>query len=264
MGTAFLHGNGSGFNLNFSVKNYASSSVLLADTPKENTIGIVSTVSIPRWRFTSITSPSSTSPNGFIYINAVLDGDNRWSTSKPTFDLVNKNDNMILLKPTGCIQLIDGSWKAATAYIYKQSTWVQFSTAKYYIVNSGGTADYTGGWTKAGNASGGESSDGSIFLTTSSNASGSITMTTGISNFAGYSKLKIVQSTKVDNHTFALIDSSGNTLASATTYTSTSPVEIDLSSLGLSGSSLYRFRIQGGLIGGTSGATTTVTQVWLE
>lgn len=134
----------------------------------------------------------------------------------------------------------------------------------YYIVNAGGSAQYTGGWTKGGNASGGVNSDGGIYLKTTSSASGSVTMTTGISDFAKYSTLKIVQSTKVNSHYFRLIDSDGNILAEETTYTSDSPVVIDLTSLNLSSTSLYKFRIYGGAIGGTSGATTTVTQVWLE
>lgn len=338
MGTCFLHGNGgAGFNLNLSFKNYASSSALLDDTPKENTIGIVSTVAVSRWRFTSVSEPGATSPAGYVYINASLDGDNRNSTTIPTFDPINKNGNMILLKPTRCIQLVNGSWKTMTAYIYKKGTWIRFSkefaatikvtypsgstctatngntkltapntsgtwtcvvpntgnwtiksvkgsqsasktvsittdgqsasvtlTYKYYIVNAGGTANYTGGWTKAGNASGGVNSNGSVYLRTDHNSSGSITMTTGISNFANYSKLQIVQSTNVNAHYFRIVNSNGDSITEKSTNTTTSPITIDLTALNLSGSSLYRFRIQGGTVGGTSGATTTVTQIWLE
>ena len=137
-------------------------------------------------------------------------------------------------------------------------------TYKYYIINAGGTANYTGGWTKAGDADGAVNSGGSVHLTTTSSTSGSMTMTTGISNFANYSILKIVQSTHVNTHYFRIVDSNGHVLAEKSTNTTTSPITIDLTALNLSGSSLYRFRIQGGNIGGTSGVTTTVTQVWLE
>lgn len=150
MGTCFLYGNGGdGFNLNLSFKNYASSSALLADTPKENTIGIVSTVAVSIWRFTSVTKPGATRPAGSVYINAILDGDNRSSTTIPTFDPINKNNNMILLKPTGCLQLVNGSWEKMTAYIYKKNTWLQFSESvpdQYVVFNGKNTADYVGGW----------------------------------------------------------------------------------------------------------------------
>lgn len=150
MGTCFLYGNGGdGFNLNLSFKNYASSSALLADTPKENTIGIVSTVAVSRWRFTSVTKPGATSPAGYVYLIASLDGDNRSSTTIPTFDPINKNNNMILLKPTGCLQLVNGSWEKMTAYIYKKNTWVQFSEiiTELYLYDSGEQyTSVTGGW----------------------------------------------------------------------------------------------------------------------
>ena len=137
-------------------------------------------------------------------------------------------------------------------------------TYKYYIVNAGGTANYKGGWTNAGDASGAVNSDGSVYLKTTSSTSGSMTMKDGINNFANYSILKIVQSTHVNTHYFRIVDSNGHVLAEKSTNTTTSPITIDLTALNLSSSSLYRFRIQGDKVGGTSGATTTVTQVWLE
>lgn len=135
----------------------------------------------------------------------------------------------------------------------------------YWILNGGETADYTGGWTKNGNAVGGTTGekDGIYFKTTSS-TSGSLTMTTGISDFANYSSLKITQTTKVNGHYFKLSNASGDALAEVSTYTNTSPVVIDLSSLNLSSDTQYKFRIQGSKIGGTSGASTKVTHIWLE
>ena len=167
---------------------------------------------------------------------------------------------------TWTIESVNGSQSAsATVSIAtdEQSTSVTL-TYKYYIVNAGGVADYTDGWTRAGNADGAVSSNGSVYLKTNSNASGSMTMKTGISNFANYSMLKIVQSTHANAHYFRIVNSKGDILAEKSTYTTTSPITIDLAALKLSDSSLYRFRIQGGAIGGTSGATTRVTQIWLE
>ena len=85
-------------------------------------------------------------------------------------------------------------------------------------------------------------------------------MTTGISSFAEYSTLKIVQTTRVIAHYFKLINSAGTELVSASTNTSDNPISVDLTSLNLDSTELYRFRIQGGAIGGTSGETTTVTK----
>ena len=135
----------------------------------------------------------------------------------------------------------------------------------YWILNGGETADYTGGWTKGGNAAAGTTSekDGIYFKTTNS-TSGSFAMTTGISDFANYSSLKITQTTKVNGHYFKLRNASGDVLVEVSTYTNASPVVIDLSSLNLSSDTQYKFLIQGGNVGGTSGASTKVTHIWLE
>lgn len=135
----------------------------------------------------------------------------------------------------------------------------------YWILNGGEAADYTGGWTKGGNAAAGTTieKDGIYFKTTSS-SSGSYSMTTGISDFAKYSSLKIIQTTRVNGHYFKLRDTSGSTLAEASTYTNTSPIVINLSSLNLSSDTQYKFLIQGSNVGGTSGASTKVTHIWLE
>lgn len=50
----------------------------------------------------------------------------------------------------GCQQKVGSGWVGRNAYIY-HNKWVQFATAEYYIVNSGGTKNYTGGWTGLGN-----------------------------------------------------------------------------------------------------------------
>lgn len=135
----------------------------------------------------------------------------------------------------------------------------------YWILNGGETADYTGGWTKSGNAVGGITGekDGIYFKTTNS-TSGSYGMKTGISDFANYSSLKITQTTKVNGHYFKLRNTSGDVLAEVSTNTNASPVVIDLSSLNLSSDTQYKFYIQGANVGGTSGASTKVTHIWLE
>ena len=333
MGTCFLYGNGGGGNeRNIFVKAYASTNALLADAPKSNTIGIVTSVNIYSTAIQP-TVPGNTEGNVW-----VKDDSTAWR--KPVIQTIASTSSpkiYVPVFPSECRQYVSGAWVKKIAYLYQSGKWTQFSkefaatievtypsgstctatngttkltapntsgtwacvvpntgtwtiksvkgsqsasktvsittdgqsasvtlTYKYYIVNAGGTANYTGGWTEAGNASGAVNSDGSVYLRTTSNSSGSMTMTTGISNFANYSILKIVQSTHVNAHYFRIVDSNGSVLAEKSTNTTTSPITIDLTALNLSGSSLYKFRIQGGTVGGTSGATTTVTQVWLE
>lgn len=317
---------------NIFVKAYASKNALLKDTPKPNTIGIVTSVNIYA---TAIQPSVPGKTEGNVWVK-----DNATAWQKPVIQTIaSKSSPKIYIPvfPSECSQYVSGAWVKKAAYLYQSGEWTQFSeefkatikvtypsgstctatngnttlkapntsgtwtcvvpktgtwtiesvkgsqsasetvsittdgqsasvtlTYKYYIVNAGGTANYTGGWTKSGDASGAVNSNGSVYLKTTSSTSGSMTMKDGINNFANYSTLKIVQSTSVNGHYFRIVDSKGTVLAEKSTNTTTSPITIDLTALNLSGSSLYRFRIQGGTIGGTSGATTTVTQVWLE
>lgn len=57
MGQCFLYGNsGAAIGLNFDVKRYASEDALLATSPKENTIGVISDTEIANYAF-SVTQP---------------------------------------------------------------------------------------------------------------------------------------------------------------------------------------------------------------
>lgn len=71
MGMCFLYGNG-GVSLNFAVKKYASQDALLADTPKENTIGIVSDTQIKSYAF-SATQPGLTYEDADLMADVTLD-----------------------------------------------------------------------------------------------------------------------------------------------------------------------------------------------
>lgn len=317
---------------NIFVKAYASENALLADAPKSNTIGVVTSVNIYAMAIQPSVPPKT---EGNVWVK-----DNATAWQKPVIQTIASTSSQkiyVPVFPSECMQYVSGKWVKKPAYLYQSGEWTQFSeefkatikvtypsgstctatngstkltapntsgtwtcvvpntgewtiksvkgsqsasknvsittdgqsasvtlTYKYYIINAGGTANYTGGWTRAGNADGGVNSNGNVWLTTTSNASGNMTMKTGISNFANYSILKIVQSTQVNGHYFRIVDSKGTVLAEKSTNTTTSPITIDLTALNLSGSSLYRFRILGDTIGGSSGATTTVTQVWLE
>lgn len=71
MGMCFLYGNG-GVSLNFAVKKYASRDALLADAPKENTIGIVSDTQIKSHAF-SATQPGLTYEDADLMADVTLD-----------------------------------------------------------------------------------------------------------------------------------------------------------------------------------------------
>lgn len=250
MAKGFKHGAGGGTSeLNFRVVGSPEQ----PSTQRVNDIWVSTSDEITTWVF-DVSEPVSPVA-GMVWIQVNL------KSSSPLNAL---KRNGIQLYPVGVKQYDGSNWTDVTGKLWNGAEWVKIGFPYYYIVNADGVADYTGGWTKSGNAYGGANSDGSIYLKTNQNASGSVTMTTGISSFAEYSTLKIVQTTQVNVHYFKLINSAGTELVSASTFTSDNPISLDLTSLNLDRTKLYRFRIQGGTIGGTSGEATIVTKVWLE
>ena len=222
-------------------------------TPRENDIWVSTSDEIITWVF-DVSEPVAPVA-GMVWIQV------DFRSSAPLNAL---KRNGIHLYPVGVKQYDGSNWTDVTGKLWNGAEWVEIRLPYYYIVNAGGAADYAGGWASAGNAHSAQNSDGSIYLKTTTSASGNITMKSGISNFAEYSTMKIVQSTSVNGHIFKIINETGTTFVSVSTYTSVSPISVDLASLGLSKTGLYRFLISGDAIGGTSGASTLVTKVWLE
>lgn len=250
MAKGFKHGaGGGGSDLNFRVVGSPEQ----PSVPRENDIWVITSDEIMTWVF-DVSEPVAPVV-GMVWIKVGI---------RSTAPMNALKRNGIQLYPVGVKQYDGSNWSDVVGKLWNGSEWITIGFPHYYIVNADGVADYTGGWTKLGNAYGGANSDGSIYLETNQNASGSVTMTTGISSFAEYSTLKIVQTTQVNAHYFKLINSAGTELVSASTFTSDNPISVDLTSLNLDSTELYRFRIQGGAIGGTSGEATIVTKVWLE
>ena len=54
MGACFLYGNGGGSDLNFATRAYATEAELLASSPKENTLGVVTNVPPIAWSFYNV------------------------------------------------------------------------------------------------------------------------------------------------------------------------------------------------------------------
>ena len=139
MGTAFLYGTGGGggSNLNFSVKTYATEEALLAAAPKENTIGVVTDTSVPKWGFYA--AAPEVPAEGEIFFTVATE-------SAGSFNALKKN--ALTVYPTLCQQSVSGEWVRKAAYIYKDGAWVQFSTLwNGELFEQGNVhADIIGGW----------------------------------------------------------------------------------------------------------------------
>lgn len=150
MAKGFKCGGGGGSNLNFSVKVYAAEETLLADTPKENTIGIVTDTAVTGVYFRA---SFITASEGRVMIAFDGDSSGLGSTDSPNFyawntEIAGIASNMTVY-PRSCAQYISGAWVNKIAYIYKGGTWVQFSedVTELALYNAGDQCtDVTGGW----------------------------------------------------------------------------------------------------------------------
>ena len=133
MGKCFLHGNGGDAALNFKVVGYATKEELLADTPAENTIGIITSTEITDWVF-SATQPTGATGRVWISIG---------TSSTVEFNALKKNG--IQVYPISAKQYISGVWADMTAKSYQGGEWVSWYNGELY--DSGNTYDsITGGW----------------------------------------------------------------------------------------------------------------------
>lgn len=113
---------GGGTSLNFDVKAYATEEALLAATPKENTIGIITTNKITGWLF-SATEPESPA-EGMVWIST-------GTSSTVEFNALKKNG--IQVYPISAKQYVTGAWVDVTAYSYQGGEWVGWIT--YIAIN---------------------------------------------------------------------------------------------------------------------------------
>jgi hypothetical protein len=141
MAKGYKHGaggaGGAGAGLNFEVKAYATEVLLRADTPKENTIGVVTGTPITGWIF-SATQPDAIT-EGLVWFLTGTD-------SAVEFNALKKNS--VKVYPISAKQYVDGAWVDKTAKSYPGGEWVDWVT---YLFNGGDTCDgITGGWTNSG------------------------------------------------------------------------------------------------------------------
>lgn len=125
-------GGGGGTSLNFDVKAYATEEALLAATPKENTIGIITTNKITGWLF-SATEPESPT-EGMVWIST-------GASSTIEFNALKKNG--IQVYPLSAKQYVSGAWVDVTAMSYQGGEWVEWIKAGDIYINGKIHPDYS-------------------------------------------------------------------------------------------------------------------------
>lgn len=125
---------GGGSSLNFDVKAYADVAALQSDVPKENTIGVITTVKITDWVFAA--QEPDEPKEGTIWI---VTG----QSSGVEFNALKKNS--ILVYPVSIKQYISGAWVDVEAKTYQNGKWVDLL---YVYLISGSTLNtaFAGAW----------------------------------------------------------------------------------------------------------------------
>ena len=130
-------GGGSG-GLNFKIVSYATKSELLADTPKENTIGVITSIPIKGYHFgTEEPSPAAA---GMVWITT-------GTSSAVEFNSLKKN--AIQVYPLSAKQQDGSAWVDVTALSYQGGEWVEWFDGTVY--DNGKFAPGFSYVTKAGN-----------------------------------------------------------------------------------------------------------------
>lgn len=124
----------SGSSLNFDIKAYTTQEDVLAATPKENTIGIVTDVPINNY----IVSPSEPIEpfEGLVWICTGLFSDIK-------FDIL-KNKNSIELCPLYARQYINNQWVDVFTVIYQNNTWTDLINWNTVFITKGLITDKYG------------------------------------------------------------------------------------------------------------------------
>lgn len=117
---------GGGTSLNFDVKRYPTEAELLADTPKENTIGIITTNKITGWMFAAAYPAEPV--EGMVYITTGTEGNISFNALKK---------NAIQVYPLRTQQYVGSAWVNVTAMSYQDGKWSEWKT---YLYNKGETA----------------------------------------------------------------------------------------------------------------------------
>lgn len=180
MGEAFMPRGGGGAALNFKVLAYATEEALLAATPAENTIGIITETPITSWIF-SADEPSPAAA-GMVWITT-------GTASSVEFNALKKNGLQVY--PISAKQHVGGAWVDKVAKSYQGGELVDWWDGELY--ESGNLYEHvTGGWVMVNGAqANGTIEDGIIYLSYSTTGSSphSTAYTKNRMDLSGYSKL---------------------------------------------------------------------------
>lgn len=138
MGNVALEGFGGGAGLNFDVKAYNSEPDLLAATPKNNTIGVITTTPITGW-IISPTQPSDLS-DGMVWIRTGVSGEIEFNALKK---------NGIQVYPFRAMQYTSGALKYVKSQIYQNGSWMRVWSGELFE-RGDQYEDITGGWSSDG------------------------------------------------------------------------------------------------------------------
>lgn len=160
MAKAFLYGNGGGAGLNFKLKAYATEAALLADSPADGTVGVVTSI--------AITEYAMQADNSFSLAAGGV-GINLGNASPAAFNALKKNK--LMAYPIACHQTDGSSWLAKTCYVRIAGAW---ASLRNWLYNNGANNDVLiGGWTNQSNGTFTKNAD-NMFLYGANDAGASI------------------------------------------------------------------------------------------
>lgn len=172
-----LHGfGGSGSaDLNFEVIAYESEEALLASTPAENTVGIITTTPITSWIF-SATEPVQPASD-MVWIPTS-------TSSSVEFNALKQNG--VQVYPISAKQYVNGAWADVTAMSYQNGGWIKWET-KLVLFDNGQTVP----WVAKAGSSTGQARIGNTIVFTYSDPSGAWTCagTSGRHDLSKYNTL---------------------------------------------------------------------------
>lgn len=102
---------------------YANETLLYADTPEDNTVGVITDVEITSWVFSDY-EPSEPI-NGMVWFTTNVNG--------PTTPLNTVKENTIEVYPVVAKQYIDNSWSIKRSVTYKNGVWTPWASIIHYI-----------------------------------------------------------------------------------------------------------------------------------
>lgn len=213
MAKGFKHGaGGGGTSLNFDVKAYATEALLLAATPKANTIGVITGTPITGWIFNA-TQPETIAEGAVWFPTA--------ASSPVAFNAL--RHNFIEVCPVSAKQYIGGAWVDVAAKSYQNGEWVEMLSDLVFFGNGKFNTNVFGEISGAYTING----DGSFRANTGATISS--TTLVDISNFSTF-QFEITNY-NWSNPTITLINASGATVATFGRYTEVGVYTSDVSAI---------------------------------